>query len=197
MKKPRKPKKPASPLVKRVVDNPYYNPAQPEGVDGNDKKSPAIVDIRESAIETLYGRNQLSRMEKAGADEFRRLWETYAKANISAFDYSADRVSSGGRGGPVTEAQIAAREQLARIKRQIGVRGFDLLSKIAGQGMSLADVGKTNRERTTAADNLRTHLYDVAGILGLWGRSSAKPGKVVGERTEKAQWDSNKTEVQR
>lgn len=159
---------PAGPLVKRVMPNPEHRPEHDERL-GNPKETEVTLNTAESAIETLHSRKLITNLQKIAADKVRELWEAYTKAGVPAFDYSADRVSAGRAPVPVSETQIAARDELRRIRLYVGQRGLDLLTKICGEGVPLKDIGHTNRERTTAADNLRTHLDDVARLLGLWG----------------------------
>ncbi|TGT72922.1 hypothetical protein EN802_13670 [bacterium M00.F.Ca.ET.159.01.1.1] len=168
---------PLAPTIVAVeVDNPAWRPDL-DGEKGFPRTIPAAVNVKESAVETLHARGHLNRIEKMAADQFRAWWESYGRQSVSAIDYSRDRVSAGRSPAPMTDAQIEARESLRRARLLLGQRQFELVASICGDGLSLSDIGKTNRERTTAADNLRADLNDLARLLGLWGTASGKRRK--------------------
>lgn len=165
-------------LAPTIVDvvNPWFSPQHPEG-PGNKRMIPVAINPKESAVETLFQRRLLSAIEKLAADTFRAKWELYAQENVRAVDYGREHVDGGSVRGPVTEAQLAARADLQRARVMLGQRGFDLVRDICGKGKSLKDIGRTNRERTTLADNLRLHLDDLGRLWGLQGKRTGSAKK--------------------
>lgn len=150
------------------VDNPYFQREHKES-SSNPAKSNAAVNIKESAVETLYARNFLATSQKRAADKIRELWET-AGGKSSSIDYTLDRVD-GGKGDPLT-AKIIAAQELVRLQNLIGRRGFENLEKVCCLGRSLAELTPHKRERLTMADNLRADLDDAATMWGMQTRRS-------------------------
>lgn len=148
---------------KRLVDNPYFQRGHPEGTT-NPEKVQAVVNVRESAVETLYSRGFLGKAQKKAADRVRELWEA-AGGKTGSLDYTLDRVD-GGKGEPVI-GRIQAAQELDRCRRLIGARGYDVLLSVCGEGKALTDITPHKRARLTMADNLRADLDDIAGMWGL------------------------------
>lgn len=144
------------------VQNPDWRPDL-DGEKAFPREIVAAVNVHESSIETLFSRKLLSKSQKQAADRFRELWES-AGGKTSGLDYSQDRVD-GGRGDPVTSKLIALQE-LKRARQYLGMRGFETLEAICGQGKTLSDLAPHKRERLTMADNLRADLDDLGGMWG-------------------------------
>lgn len=141
-----------------TVENPDWDPSK-EGDPGFPRYITREKNTKESAIETLYARNFIATSQKRAADKFRELWEA-AGGKTGSLDYSMDRVD-GGRGDPVTGRLIAVQE-LKRVRNLIGLRGYETLEKVCGEGRSLGELSPHKRERLTMADNLRADLDDAA-----------------------------------
>lgn len=148
------------------VENPDWRPDR-DGEAGFPRLVAPAANVRESAVETLYSRGELSKLQKTAADLFRMRFEAFAAENVSAIDYSRDKVDSSSAKAPVSQARIKARHELAKCKLEIGTRNYRLLVSVCGQGKALGELFTTNRQRTTAADNLRDSLYDIAILWGL------------------------------
>lgn len=164
MARKRKPSMPkiAGHIEPRVVevDNPQWRPDL-DGEKAFPRRVSATINVRESAVETLYARGHLDKIQKMAADRFRRLWEERFGAGIQAMDMSRDMVSGSGVKAPVTDRQIAARRELVECGNLLGKRNFQLVAQICGVGLALDDICKTGREKTTAADILRYSLDDL------------------------------------
>lgn len=159
------------------VDNPYFQPGYAES-PSNPRTVRAYVNVRESAIETLFARGSLDRPQKQAADRFRSLWETMGGAGAGAIDYTQEHVDGGGASDPISLRQLAAGKELKRCRILLGARGFALVSNVAGDGRSLPEVaGPTKRDRLSAADALRGFLDDLAEMWGY--RNFAHPSKTV------------------
>lgn len=157
---------PQADIRRAEVDNPYFNPGHREGAT-NPKRIHANLNVKESAIETLYARRFLGSAQKKAADQFRAVWEA-AGGKASSMDYSQDRVD-GGNGDPIT-ARLAAAQELKRCRELLGVRGFETIQKVCAEGRALAEISPHKRERLTMADNLRADLDDLAAMWGLQTR---------------------------
>jgi hypothetical protein len=145
-----------------TVQNPDWR-ADLDGEKAFPRDIQAAVNLKESAIETLFARKFLSKSQKQAADRFRELWES-AGGKSSSLDYTQDRVD-GGRGDPVT-SKLAALQELSRARAYLGMRGYETVEAICGQGKALTDLAPHKRERLTMADNLRADLDDLGGMWG-------------------------------
>lgn len=150
-----------------TVDNPDFSRDHAENKLGNYRKTTASVNIRESAIATLTAARALDAAQVAAADRFRGLWETMGGAGAGAIDYTREHVDGGPAREPITERQAMAGKEVNRCRQLLGRYGFELVTMVAGRGMSLHELYQTRRERDTAADMLRVHLTHLAEMWGL------------------------------
>ncbi|KQV28119.1 hypothetical protein ASC97_07160 [Rhizobium sp. Root1203] len=155
------------------VDNPYYSKAH-DGEGANPVKIKAKVNIRESAITTLAARKLIDDSQRAAADKFRGLWEAMGGAGAGSFDYSREPVDGGGSREPLTERQIQAGLELKRAQEILGVRAYDIMSKIAGQGYAIQELAKSQRERHTLTDYLKDGLDELARSWGYANRGTKR-----------------------
>lgn len=161
-KKNRKPKA-ESPIVKVEVPNPDWRPAH-DGEKGFPRNIMADKNTKESAVETLFARGFLAKAQKEAADRFRIYWEK-AGGTVASLDYSMDQVD-GGTGDPIAGRLLAAQE-LDRARKLIGLRGYEVLTAVCGQGHALTEMSPHKRDRLTMADNLRADLDDLAVMWGI------------------------------
>ncbi len=154
---------PGREVRKAWIDNPNWRPDR-DGEKGFPRLEKRDMNIRESAVETLYARKFLVDSQKRAADRFRELWES-AGGKMSGLDYSQDRVD-GGRGDPVT-GRLRAIQELARCRQLVGMRSFEALEAVCGEGKALTELTPHKRERLTMADNLRADLDDLATMWGM------------------------------
>jgi hypothetical protein len=154
----------AGDLQVREIEDPDFSTAHEIDYAGNRKTAKVTINIRESAVETLYARKFLGIAQKAAADRFRDIWEV-AGAKTASLDYTLDRVD-GGRGDPVT-SRLRAAQELNRCRLLLGQRGYDVVEKVCAEGKALRDLTPHKRERLTTADNLRADLDDLAAMWGL------------------------------
>lgn len=152
------------------VENPYFARAHREGPT-NPKTITAYINVRESAVETLFARGGLDKAQKKAADRFRSIWEAMGGAGASAMDYTHEMVDGGGAIDPINSRQIDAGKELSRCRHLLGARIYELVCKVCGEGLALIEVSPDKRERLTAADNLRSGLTDLAEMWGLLRRS--------------------------
>jgi len=161
-KKKRKPKIESS-IVKVEVPNPDWRPAH-DGEKGFPRNIMADKNTKESAVETLFARGFLAKAQKEAADRFRGHWEE-AGGTVASLDYTLDRVD-GGKGDPIA-VRIAAAQELDRVRRLIGLRGYEVLKLVCGEGRALTEISPHKRDRLTMADNLRADLDDLAVMWGI------------------------------
>ena len=164
--KPGGPKTMGPKLQSVRIENPDWRPDL-DGEKAFPRTVVAAVNVRESAIETLYARRFLGRAQKQAADRFRAIWEM-AGGNIASVDYSRERVD-GARGDPVA-AKLRAMHELRRCRELIGRRGFENIEAVCGEGKALTELTPHKRERLTMADNLRADLDDLATMWGFQTR---------------------------
>lgn len=171
MAKPKRKIDPAShqKLASAYVDNPDWRPAH-DGEKAFPRKVRAVINTRESAIETLFARKVLGPAQKLTADRIRALWEA-AGGKTASLDYSQDRID-GGRGDPIV-ARLQAAQELDRVRKLVGIRHYEVLRAVCGEGRALQELTPHKRERLTMADNLRADLDDVAAMWGMQTRRRA------------------------
>ena len=157
--------KPKEELIQADVDNPYFS--REHGVSStNPRKVRVAKNLLESAVETLYARGRLDEAQKKAADRFRATWEACGGA-VAAMDYAQLRVDGGGAKDAISDRQVDAGKALRACRELLGQRNYDLVVKIAGQGLSFSDITMVGRTRNTMADNLRDALDDLAKMWGL------------------------------
>lgn len=175
-KKKQKPAKPGvkpnqHATIKRVeVDNPYFQKEHKES-STNVRRENVDLNVKESAVETLYARHFLAMSQKRAADQFRELWEA-AGGKASSIDYTLDRVD-GGRGDQVI-GRLRAAQEMQRCRILLGQRGFETVQAVCAEGKALTEISPHKRERLTMADNLRADLDDLATMWGMQTRQRAR-----------------------
>lgn len=147
------------------VPNPYYVPNH-AGASWNPQKISAFVNIRESAIGTLYSRGHIDDAQWAAAGRFRQYWERSGAKGAIAIDYGRERVDGGKGIDPLPDSMIDAVQHLNECKPILGRKAFDLMIAVVGQGMEIADIAKTQREKTTYSDYLKDGLDALADHWG-------------------------------
>lgn len=160
-------------LDKVYVDNPYFSRAH-DGEGTNPVKIQAVRNIKESAIITLAARKHIDEAQLAAANKFRSLWEAMGGAGAGSFDYSREHVDGGGAPEPLTERQIRAGQELHRCRQTLGVRAYDIMVKVAGEGHAVQELAKTHRERTTLTDYLKDGLDEMAKNWGFQNRGKKR-----------------------
>jgi hypothetical protein len=164
----------ASPSQTRVrpvtIDNPYFARGHPISAS-NPREIPAIVNVHESAIVTLAARGKLDAAQVKAADHFRKLWEALGGKGASGIDPGRIVVDGGKMPDGISHRQLAAGQELRKCRALLGVRGYQLVALVCGQGMALNEIATSKRERLTAADMLRMCLDDLAAA---WGMASRK-----------------------
>ncbi|AGA64883.1 hypothetical protein B488_08910 [Liberibacter crescens BT-1] len=80
------------------------------------------------------------------------------------------RVDGGVRNDGITENRISALQQLVACRNLLGVRAYEFMIAVAGQGKAISDMGSSVRERTTIADYIKDGL-DV--LAQHWGYKSS------------------------
>jgi hypothetical protein len=158
------------------VDNPHYSRSH-EGASGNPRMITAALNLRESPIAMMAAKGHLEVHQVEAAVKFRRLWESLGGSGAGSFDYSREPVDGGGAREPITDRQIDAGFKLEECRKHIGTRAFGIVEKVAGEGLSIAQLGSTHREKTTLADYLRNALDDLSE---LWGMKTKVRNKVTG-----------------
>lgn len=161
-------------VVSADVDNPYFQPEHFES-PSNPKTITALVNIRESAVETLFARGQLDKAQKRAADRFRGFWEAMGGAGAKAMDYTREYVDGGRSAESLTDRQINAGKELMQARSLLGARNYDLVCKICGEGFALDEICRSKREKLTAADNLRSNLNDLAAMWGMLSTRRMSP----------------------
>lgn len=153
------------------IDNPHYSKAH-AGAVGNPKTITAAMNLRESPIAMMAAKGHIEPHQLQAADKFRRLWESLGGSGAGSFDYSREPVDGGGTREPITDRQIDAGFALKACQSALGPRPYDIVSKVVGEGRTIAELGASKRERHTLADYLRNALDDLAVHWGFQKRKT-------------------------
>lgn len=145
------------------VDNPDFSRDHVESYAGNHVKIDAIVNVHESAIGILTARGYLHPAQVQAADRFRKLWEMAGGAGAGAMDYAREPVDGGGPREAISDSLVSAGLELDRCRETLGVRGYRLVSSVAGEGLSIEEIaGHRQRDKYSLTDALRGYLEDLA-----------------------------------
>lgn len=147
------------------VDNPLYSRAH-DGDNTNPRKIGAMLNVRESSIEYLYSRNMIDQAQRMAGGKFRMYWEAAGGKGAKAIDYGREHVDGGSAITPISDMMAIAGQELKMCRNILGLRGFDLMEKVAGQGLMIADLSKARNER----DAFMFMLKDGLDVLAhAWG----------------------------
>ncbi|WP_162130395.1 hypothetical protein [Rhizobium sp. CF122] len=138
----------------------------------NPKTVTAAMNLRESPIAMMAAKGHLAKHQVEAAVMFRRLWEALGGSGAGSFDYSREPVDGGGAREPITDRQIDAGIRLKGCRDLLGRRHYDVVSRIAGEGRTIAELGTSKRARHTLADYLRDALDDLAVHWGFQKRKT-------------------------
>lgn len=171
-------------LGERVVHDPMQ-PGQTERV---------TVNVRESPLAWMASRKLINAAQENAGEELRCLYEASIIGGAQAIDYGKPKVDGGKIGDPLSEQVFAAGRKLAKLAPVLGQRGYDLLLKAVGEGMSLVDLARMwpNELGQTPAKpsekdiwfmgrRVREALEDTAKAWGYYGAPSDILGDILGE----------------
>lgn len=151
------------------VRNPYHQ-REHKVSSTNPLEIEAQINVKESAIETLFDKGSIDRAHKEAADHFRRLWESAGGKGAGAIDYSQVRVDGGRNAEDVPTRLIDASKDLLWIKdvlvKAFGEYSYRIIVYVCGQGLSLHDMTETRRQRDTMTDMLKKYLDLMAETWG-------------------------------
>lgn len=159
------------------VPNPHFSRAHGE-TPGNPKNIWASMNLRESPIAMMAAKGHLEKHQIEAAVKFRRLWEALGGAGAGSFDYAREPVDGGGVRESITDRQLDAGFEIDKARKHIGLRSFGIVEKVAGEGVPIARLGSTHREKTTLADYLKNALDDLADLWGLRTKKAAPLAKL-------------------
>lgn len=143
------------------VPNPFYSPDH-SGESWNPPKIKAYVNIKESAVGTLYSRGHINDAQWAAAGRFRQYWERSGAKGTIAIDYGREQVDGGKGIDPLPDSMIDAVQRLNECKPVLGRKAFDLMIKVVGQGMEIKDLAESQRDRKTIGDYIKDGLDELA-----------------------------------
>ena len=133
-----------------------------DGRKDNPRYIQAAMNLRESAVVSLYARGHIDEAQHKAAEEFRRLFETLGGVGARAIDYSREFVDGGRFPEPIGDRQIDAGKKLAAayeaLTKAHGLYAWKIVGYVCGEGRSISELTETKRQRLTMTDNLRTYL---------------------------------------
>ena len=144
-----------------TVDNPEFATDRPEGHD-NPRVVEAVVNLRESSIISLARAGVIDADQVAAAWRFRKAWETTRSIRPAALSFE-EKVRTGHR-TDLAERRLRAAEALGTCRQLLGEHGYDLVSRVCGDGYHIRDIYETRRERDTATDMMKIYLDSLAEL---------------------------------
>lgn len=143
------------------VDNPYFAADHRES-ESNPRRVQATVNVNESKIQGI----KADEAQMAAARKFQRLWNNGGGRGAGAIDYARERVDGGGAVQDITDSQIDAQKELDEARKSIGMRPYQVVRLIVGEGYRIKDISRSHREQTTYGDYLKHALTDLAVLWG-------------------------------
>lgn len=147
-----------------TVDNPEFVTGQPQDAT-NPRFVDAVVSLRESSIVTLARNGVLNADQVDAAWHFRKAWEDLSRLRQPSLLF--EKIDGCGFPQELArgEREEESRRLLTRCRILLGQHGFDLVTKICGEGYHIRDLYHSRRERDTATDLLRIHLTGLAAVI--------------------------------
>lgn len=159
----------------KMVDNPLHNVAH-DGETWNPKKIRVAVNVKESALVVLEQRGSIDDAQVKAGERFRSIWEALGGSGTGAFDYSREPVDGGGAREALSERQIAAGQDLAEARRVLGI-GYDVMVKVAGEGLGISELTDNQSKRRAYAEYLKDGLTALARHWGYENRGNSRIGR--------------------
>ena len=157
-------------IVTRTLPNPNWS-RDHQGAKANPRFIDVPTNARESGIAMLMSKNALDDCQAEAALIFRRLFEAMGGKGARAIDYSREFVEGGRFPDPIGTHQIDAGKKLAAAYEALteahGIYSWKIVSYVCGQGLSIAQMAETKRQRLTMTDNLRLYLDCLAAHWSL------------------------------
>lgn len=147
-----------------MVDNPEFSTSKPAG-DSNPRFVTAVVSLRESSVISLARNGMLDTDQVAAAWRFRRAWETVKAMPPGSAGFD-EFVGGGYQATTYAEKQMAAAAELRTCRSLLGAYGYDLVSRVCGEGFHIRDLYQARRARDSAIDLLKVHLTELARLWG-------------------------------
>lgn len=148
-----------------IVQNPDFSPGLPEN-DSNRRLANAVVNLRESSVVTLAARGVLNASQVGAAFKFRNEWEVVEGVQRHSVGFSEWSDHSGGAPA-LSERYMSASDELRRCREVLGIHGFNLVTRVCGEGFSINDFCPSRRAKDTATDMLRVYLNQLARMWGV------------------------------
>lgn len=159
----------------KLVDNPLHLRAH-DGETWNPKKVKAAINVKESALVVLEQRGLIDEAQVKAGERFRSIWESLGGAGTGSFDYSREPVDGGGPRVALTDRQIAAGQELAEARRVLGI-GYDVMVKVAGEGLGISELTENQSKRRAYTEYLKDGLTALARHWGYENRGELRIGR--------------------
>lgn len=183
-RRPARRREPAKPgngpvLGTREVSDPY-------GLEPG-AKIMAIVNLAEHPLEMMLARRRLSQPLYEAGVRFRMIYERAAIGPGRGIDPGKIKVDGGRFGDPLSDSVVDAQFELAGLARQLGHIGERVVSQVAGQGVTVADLAARwpgPEDVRTKRDYLTMRLKEALDLLAseVWGAKGPSRGTMRGER---------------
>lgn len=143
----------------------------------DDGKVGAAVNERESEIDQMFVRHQISQVQYRAALHWRSLREKSGNGRGMAIDPTRIQVDCAAPGEALTARRADAITELNRLAALLGSRGFRLVDLVCGLGLKVRQAARVmhyrddnDRERRFVGRRLRECLDDIATFKGWQGQ---------------------------
>jgi hypothetical protein len=125
----------------------HMQPALVDDAYQRGKFEPVVMNVRESVLTDLYAHGRIDDAQLQAGTWFRRTYEQMRMGSM-AVDPSREPVDTSGIADPIPNRMIAASQELAAARAEIGRDGYRLVELICGEGWSIREASwkKTMRE---------------------------------------------------
>lgn len=164
-------------LGQRVVDDPLEPGA----------KRVAVTNLAEHPLEMMLARRRLDQPLYEAGVRFRRIYEAAAIGPGRGIDPGHIKVDGGRFGDPLSDSVVHAQFELKRLAQQLGPIGERIVSAVAGQGVTVADLSTRwpgGEDVRTKRDYLTMRLKEALDMLAseVWGAKGPERGRIAGAR---------------
>ena len=174
----------------KIVPNPYRA----------GETIPVVVNLAEHPLEMMLHRRRLDEPLYEAGVRFRRIYEAAEIGPGRGIDPGKIKVDGGSFGDPLSDSVVHAQFELKRLAQELGLVGQRIVSAVAGQGSTVADLAKRwpgPEDERTKRDYLTMRLKEALTFLAeeVWGAKGPARGRIAGLRMDNVTYDEHAVEV--
>ncbi len=146
-----------------------------------------VVNLAEHPLEMMLARSRLDQSLYEAGVRFRRIFEAAEIGPGRGIDPAKIKVDGGRFGDPLSNSVVHAQFELQRLAADLGLVGERIVSAVAGQGSTVAELAKRwpgPEDERTKRDYLTMRLKEALKLLAeeVWGAKGPQRGRIAGIR---------------